>query len=109
MRRRRWRRIGRVSDLRAFPANSAGFLMTVASRVHGPVPDDGVRSRLPLRGSPGFKPGSLFRRTTRDSARGANRFEKRLGDQGVRSQQGPGPGPLRGLYEVRSTGYRDLD
>lgn len=41
-------------------------LLSVASQAGGPVLDDGVRSRLPLRGSPGFPPGSLLPLRRRD-------------------------------------------
>jgi hypothetical protein len=42
--------------------HSIADLLTVASQLRGASADDGVRSRLPLRGSPGFPPGSLLRR-----------------------------------------------
>ena len=54
---------GRSSDSRACPY---GRLLAVASQTRpGPVLDDGGRSHSPLRGSPGFAPGSLLRHRDR--------------------------------------------
>lgn len=50
---------GRSSDLRASTGNPVD-LLAVASGPGGPALHDGVRSRSPLRGSPGFAPGSLL-------------------------------------------------
>ena len=62
----RWPRLSatcrrQVFGLAGNPPRKVGDLLTVASR-SGPdqCSDDGVRSCSPLRGSPGFAPGSLF-------------------------------------------------
>lgn len=68
------RRVGRSSDLQASHHGSSRgrdsyWPSLPNSHAREPVLGDGGRSCLPLRGSPGFSPGSLLRR----SSNGANR------------------------------------
>src|SRR5690606_40805232 len=67
--RTEWSGRGQVAGLRTrgLVLRAGGRLLAVASRVRyvGPSACDGGRSRSPLRGSPGFPPGSLLRRARR--------------------------------------------
>ena len=83
---------GRSSDLQAWPIEVTGFLLTHLPGFRENQCSLGVRSCLPLRGSPGFAPGSLethpgarHQQTNHKIERcslAVNRIEKPLSAQG---------------------------